>query len=106
MKVTANYSAGRLTIHLSGELDHLSAREGLGEIDQLLDEYMPRDAVLDMSGLTFMDSAGLALILKTERRMRRSGGRAAIANPARQPSRVLEASGIERKIPVIGGSRT
>ncbi len=104
MKITADYGAGRLTIHLAGELDHHSARDGLGAIDRLLDEYMPRDAVLDMSGLTFMDSAGLALILKTERRMRTSGGRAAIANPTKQPLRVLEASGIERKIPVIGGS--
>ena len=105
MKVTANYSAGRLTIHLSGELDHHSAREGLGEIDQLLDEYMPRDAVLDMSALTFMDSSGIALILKTDRRMRQCGGRASIANPAKQPLRVLDASGIERMIPVRGGSR-
>lgn len=104
MRITADYSAGRLTIYLIGELDHHSARDALAQIERLLDEYMPRDAVLDMSGLTFMDSSGIALILKTERRMRSGGGRACIANPAKQPLRVLDASGIERKIPVTGGS--
>ena len=105
MQITADYNSGRLVIHLAGELDHHSARAALGDIERLLDEYMPRDAVLDMSGLTFMDSAGIALILRTERHMRRCGGRACIENPARQPLRVLDASGIDRMIPVRGGLR-
>ena len=104
MRITADYGAGRMVIHLAGELDHHSAHAALRDIDALLDEYLPRDAVLDMSGLTFMDSAGIALLLKTERLMRVSGGRASIANPAKQPLRVLDASGIERKIHVTGGS--
>ena len=48
----------------------LWAHAALRDIDALLDEYLPRDAVLDMSGLTFMDSAGIALLLKTARRVR------------------------------------
>ena len=105
MLIKAEYGSGRLTLRLNGELDHHSARAALAEIDALLDEYMPRDAALDMSGLTFMDSAGIALILRTERRLRRSGGRACIINPASQPLRVLDAAGIERLIPVRGGIR-
>lgn len=105
MQITADYGAGRLVIHLAGELDHHSAREAMAAIERLLDEYMPRDAALDMSALSFMDSAGLALILKTERRMRRCGGRACIENPSAQPLRVLDAAGIDRMIPVRGGAR-
>ncbi len=105
MKITAQYGAGRLTLRLAGELDHHSAREGMAAIERLLDEYMPRDAALDLSALTFMDSAGIALILRTERRMRRCGGRACILNPASQPLRVLDAAGIERLIPVRGGTQ-
>ena len=95
MQITADYGSGRLIIHLAGELDHHGAREGMEAIER----------VLDMSALTFMDSSGIALILKTDRRMRQCGGRASIANPAKQPLRVLDASGIERMIPVRGGSR-
>ena len=106
MLITADYSAGKLTIHMAGELDHHSAKCALTDIDRLLDEYMPRDAILDMSALSFMDSAGIALILRTERRMRRAGGRASVENPAQQPLRVLDAAGIDRMIPVRGGLRT
>ena len=49
MQITADYGSGRLIIHLAGELDHHGAREGMEAIERLLDEYMPRDAVLDLS---------------------------------------------------------
>ena len=55
--------------------------------------------------LTAEEYAQAAVFAESHRSVwSRSGGRAAIANPARQPSRVLEASGIERKIHVTGGS--
>ena len=106
MQITADYRSGRLVIRLAGELDHHSARAALEEVERLLDDYLPRDAVLDLAGLTFMDSAGIALILRTERHMRRTGGRACVSNPAKQPLRVLDAAGIDRMIPVRGGLRT
>ena len=55
MNISTAFSSGRLTIFLSGELDHHEARCTLNTIDELLDEYLPRDCVLDMAGLTFMD---------------------------------------------------
>ena len=67
MEITTSYSSGRLTLHLSGELDHHGARGAMKTIEGLLDKYMPRDAVLDLSELTFMDSSGIALIMRTER---------------------------------------
>ena len=106
MRISADYGSGRLVLHLAGELDHHSARAAMSDIERLLDEYLPRDAARDLSSLTFMDSAGIALILKTERRMRRAGGRACILNPSKQPLRVLDAAGIERIIPVRGGKTT
>ena len=101
MEITTSYSSGRLTLHLSGELDHHGAKGAMRTIDALLDKYMPRDAVLDLAGLTFMDSSGIALIIRTYRRMRET----AIANPRQQPLRVLDASGIDRLIPVKGEQR-
>ena len=96
MLISTDYSAGRLTIRLAGELDHHGSREAMRKIDGLIDEYLPRDTAIDMSGLSFMDSSGIALILRTERRMRALGGRAAGLNPGRQPLRVIDASGKDR----------
>lgn len=100
MNISTAFSAGRLTVYLAGELDHHEARSAMRGIDELLDEYMPRDCVLDMSGLSFMDSSGIAVIIRITRRMRELGGRTWIENPAKQPQRVIDASGIDRLVPV------
>lgn len=100
MNISTAFSAGRLTIYLSGELDHHEARSVIRDIDELMDEYLPRDCALDLSELSFMDSSGIAVILRVSRRMKDLGGRAWIENPARQPYRVIDASGIDRLVPV------
>lgn len=103
MNISTAFSSGRLTIFLSGELDHHDARCTLNTIDELLDEYLPRDCVLDMAGLSFMDSSGIAVIIRTSRRMKALGGRVWIENPAKQALRVIDASGIDRLVPVATG---
>ncbi len=98
LNVLSAWHDGRLTVFLHGELDHHEVRQSMGAIERLLDEYLPRDCVLDLSDLKFMDSSGIALILKLHRRMRERGGRAWVENAAQQPLRVIDASGIERLV--------
>ena len=100
MTISTDYASGRLTVHLAGELDHHKARETLRAVEELLDEYMPRDCALELSELSFMDSSGIALILRLSRRLKTLGGRLWIENPARQPMRVIDASGIDRLVTV------
>ena len=100
MKISTAFEAGRLTMYLAGELDHHEARDAMHSIEQLLDEYLPRDCALNLSELSFMDSSGIAIIIKVSRRMKNLGGRTWIENPARQPQRVIDASGIDRLVPV------
>ena len=100
MNISTNYSGGRLTAFLEGELDHHEAKNTIRLIEDVLDEYMPRECVLDLSGLNFMDSSGIAVIVRVSRRMKTLGGRFWIENPAKQPQRVIDASGIERLVPV------
>lgn len=100
MNIKTSFAAGRLTVYLTGELDHHEARCTMRAIDELLDEYLPRDCVLDLNGLSFMDSSGIAVIIRVRTRMKTLGGRLWIENPARQPLRVIDASGIDRLVPV------
>ena len=100
MDINTSFEAGRLTVYLSGELDHHEARCALHRIEELLDEYIPRDCALNLSNLSFMDSSGIAVIIRVSRRMTALGGRAWVEDPARQPRRVLDAAGIERLVPV------
>ncbi len=100
MNISTAFQTGKLTVYLSGELDHHEARGVMRTLDELLDEYLPRDCALDLSHLSFMDSSGVAVIVRLQRRMDELGGRAWVENPARQPRRVIESSGVERLVPV------
>lgn len=101
MKLLSTFRNGRLTLLPSGELDHHSAKGTIKRIEDLIEEYLPRDCVLDLSELTFMDSSGIAVILRVHKRMRELGGRAWIEGTQAQPARVIDASGIDRMVPVL-----
>lgn len=96
MQIYTSYSNGRLTLFLQGELDNHEAKKAMKLINKILDEYLPRDCVIELSELSFMDSSGIALILRIYHRLRDMGGRAWIENAKNQPMKVIDASGIER----------
>ena len=104
MKVLSNDREGRLTLYLKGELDHHEAAAALRKISQTIDDYLPRDCVVDMGELSFMDSSGIALILKICRLMDETGGRAWVENARNQPLKVIDASGIERMVKISTGA--
>ena len=103
MTISTTFSAGRLTVYLGGELDQHEARQVSACIGELIDEYLPRDCVLDLAGLGFMDSSGIAVIVKANRHVKSIGGRLWVENPARQALRVIDAAGLDRMIPVDSG---
>ena len=100
MNIGKDYADGRLTLYLEGELDHHSARPAMKAIEQAMEETLPRLCVLDMAGLSFMDSSGMALILKAHKLARAGGGEVRVEHPSRQVLRVMETSGIERIVPI------
>ncbi len=100
MKIASEYSDGRLTVYLAGELDHHSSKMTVSGIAESIDRYLPRDLVLDLTQLGFMDSSGIAVIVRSYKKMRDAGGRMYIENPQPQPLKVLDASGIDRMIPI------
>ena len=63
-----------LTIALTGEIDHHSARQIIEQLGEKIDQYLPSNCILDFQGVTFMDSSGIAVVLTTRRRMAELGG--------------------------------
>jgi len=100
MKIAKRYDNGKLTIYLYGELDHHAARGTMKAISDMMMYDLPKQTVLDFGGLTFMDSSGIALLLKTHRLAQANNGTVWVEHPNRQVLRVLEASGIERFVPI------
>ena len=99
MPITVTSRDSALTIALSGEIDHHGAREMMTQLDQAIAERLPARLVLDLSGVTFMDSSGIAVLLRALRQMERTGGSLRAANIPAQARRVLDAAGVGRLIP-------
>lgn len=98
MEMTYQAKNRDLTIRLSGELDHHAARGALESIEQWIEQTLPTKTVLDLGALTFMDSSGIALVIRAKRRMEVLGGSLAVVNIPRQAARVLETAGLGRYI--------
>ena len=64
------------------------------------DAALPLHLALDLSGVTFMDSSGIALILRARRRMRTLGGSLLVCRVPQQARRVLDAAGIDRVVTI------
>lgn len=86
----------QLTIALSGEIDHHGAKEIIQEIGKKVDLYLPVVCILDFRDVTFMDSSGIAVVIRTIRRMQELGGKTRLQNIPAQPMKVLRAAGIEK----------
>ncbi len=98
-----NYRAEnrQLTISLAGELDHHAARGLMESIDRCIEQNLPVKTILDMGGLTFMDSSGIAVVLRARRRMEALAGSLVVVNIPRQAARVLETAGLGRYVNLI-----
>lgn len=100
MEVSAKIEEQQLTFTLAGELDHHGAKGLLDCLEREIERAVPRELVLDLSGVTFMDSSGIAVALRGWQRMREMGGSVTLRHVAQQPRKVFEASGIGRMMTI------
>ncbi|MCI2058280.1 MAG: STAS domain-containing protein [Oscillibacter sp.] len=100
MEIEGKSTDRNLMLKFSGELDHVGAREAIREMEQAIDAALPRRLLLDFSGVTFMDSSGIALILRAQKRVRNLGGSVLICHVPQQARRVLDAAGIGRLVEI------
>ena len=100
MEINAKSVDRNLLLELSGEIDHHSARNAMREMEWAVDAALPKKLVLDMTGVTFMDSSGIALILRAQQRMRLLDGSLLVCHVPEQAKRVLDAAGIGRLVTI------
>lgn len=100
MEMQATSADRNLLLEFRGELDHHGARNALRELEMAVDAALPKVLVLDMSGITFMDSSGIALILLAQQRMQLLDGSILVCNVPAQARRVLDAAGIGRLVTI------
>ena len=87
-----------LTVCISGELDHHAARQVMQQLEERIDAALPALLRLDLRGLTFTDSSGIAVLLRAHRSMGRLGGAMVVTNTPPQAEKVFRAAGLQRLI--------
>ena len=100
MEMKAKSADRNLLLELSGEIDHHGARNALRELEAVMDAALPRLLILDLEKVTFMDSSGIALILRAQQRMQMLDGTVQVCHVPQQARRVLDAAGIGRLVTI------
>lgn len=98
MNFTSFLQDGKLTIALSGEIDHHRARDYIDKIAAKIEAYTPEECVLDFSDVTFVDSSGIAVVINSMRRMAQIEGTLSMTGIGEQPMRVFRTSGIDKLV--------
>lgn len=98
MEVRIEQEGTAMTAALAGELDHHAAHTALQKLDRALDASVPMALSLDLSRVTFMDSSGIAVVMRAHRRMTALGGSLTLRGVPAQAKKVFDAAGISRRI--------
>lgn len=72
MKITKTLEESILTVKIEGKLDTATSPKLAAELDEVLDQA--EEVVLDLEGLEYMSSAGLRILLATQKKMALKGG--------------------------------
>ncbi len=96
LQVTLKAEGEELFAVLSGEVDHHTAASVRKEIDTALFKHRPRRLYLDLSGVDFMDSSGLGLILGRAALSEEMGAEVTLLHPGARVKKILAVAGISR----------
>jgi anti-sigma B factor antagonist len=87
-------------LRLSGELDLVSYDLLSGELRRVEATDASR-IVIDLSGLTFVDSIGIRLLVEADARSRADGSRLQLVPGGDQVQRILQLCGLEESLPFV-----
>lgn len=84
---------------VKGEVDHHSASPLRHTIDESMKVFKCSDLVMDFSGVEFMDSSGIGVVLGRYKKLKKSNGCIFVSGCSKYIERLLEMSGVFSIIP-------
>ena len=103
--VTCELEPGRRRILLEGELDHHASRKVIAALRDGLDRAPVQNLELDLAGVSFSESSGIAVALLALRTMTEMGGTLRITHTPPQMQRLFRTAGVERILQGCGGGK-
>ncbi|MBO8168249.1 MAG: anti-sigma factor antagonist [Thermoanaerobacteraceae bacterium] len=100
MNTSVKHFGNTVLVSVWGELDMKVADSFRQRLDTLLDRYPESNLLLDLSGVNFIDSSGLGVILGRYKKLAKENRSIAISGVQPQVRKILELSGIMKIIEV------
>ncbi len=100
LEINVADSGGLRLLRLTGELD----MAGVDQFERLLPaDGSPKagTVVVDLRGLTFIDSSGLRALIMADQRVRDEGGRFVVVRGPDRVNQVLEMTGVSKQIELV-----
>ncbi len=85
---------GRTCVTLTGELDGVSAPPLRDQLADLMAEPLAGDLVLDIAGLTFLDSTALTLFVSLHNQLESKGHELILQGPSPIAARIFDITGL------------
>jgi len=89
-----------LVLELTEEIDHHSTEKIRRRADYEIQRHIPGKAIFDFSGVTFMDSAGIGMVIGRYKMVSMLGGTVSMINVKPSVKKIFEMSGILKIIPI------
>lgn len=89
-----------LEFKITEEIDHHTTEKIRRRMDNEITRYMPRKVVFDFNQVTFMDSAGIGMLIGRYKMMKMLGGSTELVNVKPSIKKIFEMCGVLKIIPI------
>ena len=90
-----------LILKITDEIDDHNVQNIRRKADYEIERYMPKKIIFDFDSVTFMDSAGIGLIIGRYKFANMIGAKLELSNLTQSVRRIFDMSGIFKLIPTV-----
>ncbi|MBQ8197663.1 MAG: STAS domain-containing protein [Clostridia bacterium] len=102
MNIKYQKNGSDLTVFVYGELDECSSSKAKNLIDRVLnDNYTSSNVIFDLSGVSFMDSTGIGLLIGRYKKLKQQNVASYISGASVATEKVIELAGLYSIMPKI-----
>ena len=91
----------RLIFKISEDIDEYVVQKIRRRLDNEIERYMPKEVIFDFNKVSFMDSAGIGLLIGRYKLVDMLGGKVEVTNLTTPVRKIFEMSGVLKIIPEI-----
>lgn len=97
-KFSLERNGSTLILHISEELDHHMAVQVSKTVDTQIEKGNLKTLIFDFTGMTFMDSSGIGMVMGRYKKMNFIGGKTYVTGIGEGVDRIFTMSGLYRII--------